>query len=81
MSEATGNTENELVEPQTEYIHINEIYDELYDPEMDYYIFEFITYSGRMISLRLKQKDIDRFVLFMNKEKADQRYIKHIMNN
>jgi hypothetical protein len=78
MAEATGSTENEIT--RTQYIHISDIYDENYDEEMNQYIFDFYTYAGDHIGLRLKKKDIERFNLFMRKADAEQKWIKHIIN-
>lgn len=79
MAETTGTTETSQSIP-TQYIHIDEIYDEMYDEEMKQYIFEFYTYAGQHISLRLKKRDIERFNLFMRKADAEQKWIEHIIN-
>jgi hypothetical protein len=77
MAETTGTTENHV--PPTQYIHISDIYDESYDEELRQYIFDFYTYAGDHISLRLKKKDIERFNLFMRKADAEQKWIDHII--
>ena len=77
MEQVSGTTENEL---KTKYIHISDIYEEMFDEESKYYIFEFFTFAGEYISLRLKKKDIHRFTLFMEKTDAEQRWMEHIMN-
>lgn len=78
MAEATGTTENQ--EHRTQYIHISDIYDEFYDEETKHYVFDFYTYAGDHISLRLKKKDIERFNLFMRKSDAEQKWLDHIIN-
>lgn len=77
--QSSGTTENQIERPQ--YIHISDIYDESYDEEMKQYIFDFYTYAGDHISLRLKKKDIERFMLYMRKADAEQKWIEHIINN
>jgi len=77
MEETSGTTENHV--PRTQYIHISDIYDESYDEELRQYIFDFYTYAGDHISLRLKKKDIERFNLFMRKSDAEQKWIDHII--
>jgi hypothetical protein len=81
MAEITGTTDNRVVEQEIPtYVHISEIFDEYYDDEMKLYCFEFYTYSGQHIHLRLRKKDIERFMLYMKKEEADQRYMNHIID-
>ena len=77
MEQQSGTTENDL---KTKYIQISDIYEEMYDEEMKYYMFEFFTFAGEYISLRLKKKDIQRFVLFMEKTDAEQKWLNHIMD-
>jgi hypothetical protein len=77
MEQESGTTGNEIT---TRYIHISDIYEETFDEETKHYIFEFFTFAGEYISLRLKKKDIQRFNLFMNKSDAEQRWLDHIMN-
>jgi hypothetical protein len=77
MEQQSGTTGNEIT---TKYIHISEIYEEIFDEESKHYTFEFFTFAGEYISLRLKKKDIQRFNLFMNKTDAEQRWLDHIMN-
>lgn len=80
MAEITGTTDNQIVEEnRPTYIHIDQIFEEYYDEEMKLFCFEFFTYSGQLINLRLRKKDIERFVLYMRKEEADQRYMNHII--
>jgi hypothetical protein len=82
MAETTGTTTNEIVEENKPlYIHVNDVYDEYYDEEMKLYCFEFYTYSGQLVHLRLRKKDIERFMLYMRKEDADQRYTNHIITH
>lgn len=75
----SGNTINQ--EDRPIYIHIQDIFDETYDEEMEVYIFDFYSYSGQLFSLRLRKKDIERFNLFMRKEDAHQKYFKHLIKN
>ena len=78
MEQVSGTTENEL---KTKYIHISDIYEEMFDEEMHTYDFIVHTYSGDLINVRLKEKHIQQMVLYMRKEQADLRHLKHIMKN
>lgn len=75
----SGNTQPQ--EDRPIYIHIENIFDETYDEEMEVYIFDFFSYSGQQFSLRLRKKDIERFNLFMRKEDAHQKYFKHLIRD
>lgn len=63
------------------YATVESIVEEEFDEEMDTYDFIVQTYSGDLINVRLKEKHIHQMMLFMRKEQADMRYIKHIIKN
>ena len=63
------------------YATVESIVDEMFDEEMDTYDFIVHTYSGDMVNVRLKEKHIQQMVLYMRKEQADLRHLKHIMKN
>lgn len=77
----SGTTTNAQHERHEQHIFIEQIYDEYFDEEMEKYVFDFNTYGGDMISLHLKKRDIERFMLFMRKTDAEQKWMKHIINN
>jgi hypothetical protein len=60
---------------------VESIAEEMFDEEMDTYDFIVHTYSGDLINVRLKEKHIQQMVLYMRKEQADLRHLKHIMKN
>ena len=80
----------EVVKP-TMNGHINEegvlfaavesILDSQYEDDMDWYSFEVMSYSGDIITLKLKEKHIHEINLFFRKEKAGQAYYKHLTKN
>ena len=63
------------------YATVESIVDEMFDEEMDTYDFIVHTYSGDMVNVRLKENHIQQMVLYMRKEQADLRHLKHIMKN
>ena len=63
------------------YATVESIAEEMFDEEMDTYDFIVHTYSGDLINVRLKEKHIQQMVLYMRKEQADLRHLKHIMKN
>jgi hypothetical protein len=63
------------------YATTESIVDESFDEEMDTYDFIIQTYADDLINVRLKEKHIQQMVLYMRKQQADLRYIKHIMKN
>ncbi len=63
------------------YATVESIVDEMFDEEMDTYDFIIQTYSGDLINVRLKEKHIHQMMLYMKKEQADLRHLKHIMKN
>ena len=77
----SGDTQNNNEEERPIFVYIQEIYDEDYDDEMETYKFSFITYSGLDIQLNLRKRDIERFVLFMRKTDAEEKYISHLIKN
>lgn len=60
---------------------VDTIMEEMFDEEMDTYDFVVHTYSGDLIDIRLKEKHIHQMMLYMKKEQADLRHLKHIMKN
>ena len=63
------------------YATVESIVDEMFDEEMDTYDFIVQTYAGDMVNVRLKENHIQQMVLYMRKEQADLRHLKHIMKN
>jgi hypothetical protein len=63
------------------YATVESIAEETFDEEMDTYDFIVHTYSGDLINVRLKEKHIHQMMLYMRKEQADLRHLKHIMKN
>jgi hypothetical protein len=63
------------------YATVRDIAEEMFDEEMDTYDFIVHTYSGDLINVRLKEKHIQQMILYMRKEQADLRHLKHIMKN
>lgn len=63
------------------YATVENIIAEEYDEESDRYTFTIESYSGDMISINLKEKHIQKMILYMRKEQADTRYFKHIMRD
>jgi len=60
---------------------VESIVEEEFDEELETFDFVVQTYAGDLIDVRLKEKHIQQMMLFMRKEQADMRYIKHIIKN
>jgi len=63
------------------YATVETIVEEMFDEELDTFDFVVHTYAGDLINVRLKEKHIQQMVLYMRKEQADLRYMKHIIKN
>jgi hypothetical protein len=63
------------------YFNVREIYDSEYEEDLNNYCFVVYSYAGDEIRLSLKESQIREMSLYVSKEKANQTYVKHIMNN